>query len=96
MKVTDVEGNAPKVKVDFSQGTDVLCDECHTGLFISSYLIKHFSEVASPTGESLHIPIPIFACAACGHVNKAFYPKAMRKEPAQAPGTANINTILKP
>lgn len=68
----------PRMKIDLSQATDVKCEQegCGSGLFHQVYMMKHFSEVSSPTGEAVHIPIPIFACANCGHVNKAFFPKA--------------------
>ena len=32
------------------------------------------SALLSPTGEEAKIPIQVFACAKCGHINKGFLP----------------------
>jgi hypothetical protein len=37
--------------------------------------MRKLSALLSPTGQETMIPIPVFACAKCGHINKGFLPK---------------------
>ena len=64
----------PQVSVDFSQATDIVCDECGHNKFSVVYLLKSFSALISPSGQETVVPVQAFACAECGHVNKDFLP----------------------
>ena len=66
---------SPKAKVDLSQAESVKCEECDNYSFIQSYFLKRLSPLVSPTGQEAMIPIQVFACAKCGHINKGFLPK---------------------
>jgi hypothetical protein len=37
--------------------------------------MRKLSALLSPTGKPTMIPIQVFACAKCGHINKSFLPK---------------------
>ena len=37
--------------------------------------MRKLSALLSPTGQETMIPIQVFACAKCGHINKGFLPK---------------------
>tara|TARA_B110000902_G_scaffold150931_1_gene173503 strand:+ start:171 stop:290 length:120 start_codon:yes stop_codon:yes gene_type:complete len=37
--------------------------------------MRKLSALLSPTGQQSMIPIQVFACAKCGHINKVFLPK---------------------
>lgn len=72
-------GQVPSVNVDISGAKDVSCDNCGNYTFSEVVLIKHLSEIQSPTGKAGYAPIPVFACNACGFVNDGFLPPFMRK-----------------
>ena len=61
--------------IDFSQTTSVTCEECGHEHFTQVNLMRKLSPMLSPTGQPALIPIPVFACAKCGHVNEEFLPK---------------------
>jgi len=61
--------------IDFSQTTAEICDKCENSSFIQIYKIRTLSALLSPTGTEAKIPIPLFACNKCDHVNKSMYPK---------------------
>lgn len=63
-----------QVSVDFSQASDVVCEECGHGHFTVVHLLKSFSALISPTGQEAIVPVQVFACTKCGHVNKEFLP----------------------
>ena len=60
--------------IDISQTTPVVCEKCGHEHFIQVSMIRKLSQMLSPTGQPALIPIPVFACAACGHVNEEFLP----------------------
>jgi hypothetical protein len=72
--------NGPSVSVDIGAAKDVNCDNCGNYTFNEVSLIKYLSEIQSPTGKAGFVPIPVFACNACGFVNNGFLPPSMRKQ----------------
>jgi len=64
----------PQMNVDISKAEDVVCERCGNYTFEQVMLMKKVSALMSPTGKDAVVPIPTFACNACGHVNKAFLP----------------------
>ena len=69
-----------QIKIDVSDLTDVVCDECEGKFFRSVTLFKRLSPLMSPTGKEQIVPIPSFRCDDCGHVNEQFLPKLQEKE----------------
>lgn len=61
------------------QSTSVLCLRCQNGTFQEVTLFRHVSAIVSPTGKEGNVPIPTFACVACGWVNDEFLPPVLRK-----------------
>ena len=58
--------------VDITQTTPVVCDECGHEHFTQVNMMRKLSPMLSPTGQPALIPIPVFACSKCSHVNKEF------------------------
>lgn len=67
--------NEQKINIDITQTTEILCDECGHNVFLQGVMIRRLSAVLSPNGQESLIPIPVFECSKCGHVNKSFLPK---------------------
>mgnify|MGYP007013704770 CR=1 FL=1 len=70
--------NNPKqqqMNIDFSQTTAETCESCENETFVQVYQMRKLSALLSPTGQESMIPIQVFACAKCGHINKGFLPK---------------------
>jgi hypothetical protein len=65
----------PQMNVDFSQTTAEVCEKCENDTFVQVYKMRKLSALLSPTGEEAMIPIQVFACYTCGHINKGFQPK---------------------
>jgi len=61
--------------IDITQTTPIVCDECSCEHFIQVTLMRKLSPMLSPTGQPALIPIPVYACHKCGHVNEEFQPK---------------------
>jgi len=65
----------PQMKVDFSQTTAEVCEKCENDTFVQVYRMRKLSALLSPAGQETMIPVQVFACAKCGHINKGFQPK---------------------
>ena len=65
----------PGLNIDLSQTTAETCGECGNETFVQVYQMRKLSALLSPTGKPTMIPIQVFACAKCGHINPEFLPK---------------------
>lgn len=64
----------PQVNIDLSSAQDIVCENCGNYTFEEVVLMKKLSALLSPTGKDAVVPIPTFACNACGFINKQFLP----------------------
>tara|TARA_B100000287_G_scaffold323194_1_gene307178 strand:- start:571 stop:798 length:228 start_codon:yes stop_codon:yes gene_type:complete len=70
----------PGLNVDFSQTSAEVCEACKHDVFVPAFKMRKLSALLSPHGKETMIPINVFACAKCGHINDAFLPKELDKE----------------
>ena len=69
------ENPNPQMNIDLSQTEEVICDECKNETFTQQYQMRKLSALLSPTGQATMIPVQVFACAKCNHINSDFLPK---------------------
>ena len=65
----------PQMNIDFSQTSAETCESCENETFVQVYQMRKLSALLPPTGQEAMIPVQVFACAKCGHINKGFLPK---------------------
>ena len=65
----------PQMNIDIKQTTAEVCEKCENDTFVQVYRMRKLSALLSPTGQETMIPIQVFACAKCSHINKGFQPK---------------------
>jgi len=70
----------PQMNIDFSQTTAEVCEKCENDTFTQVYQMRKLSALLSPTGQESMIPIQVFCCAECGHINKEFMFKEDKKD----------------
>ena len=58
--------------IDFSKTTQIKCESCDSSTFKQTLLLRKMSALVSPNGQETIIPMQVFACEKCGHVNKEF------------------------
>ena len=68
-------GQQPQMNIDMSQTTAEVCEKCENETFTQVYQMRKLSALLSPTGEKAMIPVQVFACAKCNHINSTFLPK---------------------
>ena len=75
--------NPTQIQIDVSETEELLCEECKNNTFQQDFLIRKLSAVISPTGQGGILPIQIFECSSCGHVNNEFMPKQLQDKDEQ-------------
>ena len=65
----------PQMKVDLSQTTAVSCEACKNDTFIPAFKMRKLSALLSPHGKETMVPMQVFACAKCNHINDDFQTK---------------------
>ena len=65
----------PGLNIDFNQTTAVKCESCGNETFQQVYRMRKLSALLSPTGQPTMIPVQVFACVKCGHINPEVLPK---------------------
>ena len=68
-------GQEPPQQIDIGDTETIVCEECGNDTFVQVFQMRKLSALLSPTGQETMIPIQIFACHKCGHINKGFQPK---------------------
>ena len=58
--------------IDFSKTTQIKCEACEGSTFKQTLLLRKLSALASPNGQETIVPMQVFSCEKCGHVNKEF------------------------
>ena len=59
-------------QIDISQTTPIKCEACENQTFKQTLLIRKLSALVSPNGQETIVPMAVFACEKCGHVNSEF------------------------
>jgi hypothetical protein len=67
--------NQQQLKIGMEETTALTCDECGSELFREATMIRKASRFITGTPQDALIPIPVFACLKCNHVNEFFLPK---------------------
>ena len=65
----------PGLNLDLSQTPAVYCEKCKNDTFIPAFKMRKMSALLSPHGKETMIPMQVFACAKCGHINEDFQTK---------------------
>ena len=59
-------------QIDFSKTSEICCEACGGKTFKQTLLMRKMSSLFAPNGQETIIPMAVFACEKCGHVNKEF------------------------
>jgi len=59
-------------QVDISKTSSIRCDKCENPTFKQALLLRKLSALVAPSGQETIVPMQVFACDKCGHVNQEF------------------------
>ena len=58
--------------IDLTHAQTLECEKCQCKGFKQTLMLKKLSALVSPNGQESIIPVAVFACESCGHVNEEF------------------------
>jgi len=70
----------PQMQLDLAKSTSLACESCGNHTFLSVFMMRRVSAIMSPTGEEAIVPIPTYACNACGFISSGFMPQLPGEE----------------
>lgn len=67
----------PLASLRYDQTTGVVCEKCSSNVFSEGIILRKVSKflVATTSSKDQVIPVPVFYCVQCKHVNKEFLPE---------------------
>lgn len=72
--------NNMKLNVSLDKTLPITCDECENHTFTEAVILREVSRFLTGQMQDGLVPIPVFACLKCGHVNDKFLPDELKKE----------------
>ena len=69
-----------QMNISLDKTTGVTCDSCKNNIFQEGVMLRKASRFLTGTSQDALIPIPVFTCTKCGHVNDEFLPAQLRTD----------------
>ena len=60
--------------------TPVKCEKCGCQIFETTYVLRRMSRLLIGESQDALIPITVFTCKKCGHLNSEFVPTGLEDE----------------
>lgn len=70
----------PEQNIDIESTTGVECEKCSSIYFEQAVHLRKASGLLTGQSKPSYIPVPIFKCTECNHVNKEFLPDIIGKK----------------
>jgi uncharacterized Zn finger protein len=65
--------NQPQVTLEMMKNaTELKCEECEHDTFEEVLKLRKLSKLMTGQPKDTLVPVPMFACKKCGHINKEF------------------------
>jgi uncharacterized Zn finger protein len=72
--------NNLKLNVSLDKTIAITCEECGGQVFTEGVMLRKVSRFLTGQMQDGLVPIPVFACNSCNHVNEEFLPKELQKK----------------
>jgi hypothetical protein len=69
-----------QLNISLDKTVGVVCNECDNNIFVEGVMLRKASRFITGTAQDALIPIPVFACSKCGHVNEEFLPSQLKQQ----------------
>ena len=67
------QGGTPTLdNIDLTNAKTLECEKCQCKGFKQTLMLKKLSALLSPNGQEAMVPVAVFACEKCSHINKEF------------------------
>lgn len=69
----------PKLNISLDKTQPMVCEKCENEVFVEGVMLRKASKFLTGTTQDAVVPIPVFTCSKCGHVNNEFLPKELQR-----------------
>jgi hypothetical protein len=69
-----------KLNISLDKTQEVSCEKCNGLVFQEGLMLRKASKFLTGTAQDALIPLPVFSCSACGHVNEEFLPEPLKNK----------------
>lgn len=73
-----------KLNIDLNKTQEISCDKCGGLVFQEGLMLRKASKFLTGTTQDALIPLPVFSCSACGHVNEEFLPEPLKNKDSES------------
>lgn len=74
------EGKLGAPQMTLRDTEPVKCELCGGEVFEQGVILRKVSALLTGNGKPGIVPVPVFMCSKCGHVNSEFIPEEIRNE----------------
>ena len=68
---TPLDGS-PEPLIDITKTDKIVCEKCENDTFEQTLMLRKLSALVSPTNQETIVPVQVFDCKKCDHVNEEF------------------------
>ena len=69
-----------KLNISLDKTQEIICEKCNHNVFQEGLMLRKASKFLTGTTQDALIPLPVFSCSACGHVNEEFLPEPLKNQ----------------
>ena len=70
--ITPGQDGQMQEQIDITKTSAISCESCENPTFKQTLLLRKMSALVAPSGQETIVPMQVFGCEKCGHVNKEF------------------------
>ena len=74
----------PRLNIDLNKTQEVVCEKCGGKVFQEGLMLRKASKFLTGTMQDALIPLAVFSCSACGHVNEEFLPEPLKNKDSES------------
>jgi hypothetical protein len=68
-----------QLNISLDKTAEIICEERGHNVFQEGLMLRKASKFLAGTEKDALIPLPVFSCSKCGHVNEEFLPEPLKK-----------------
>jgi len=73
-----------KLNISLDKTEEITCEKCSHNVFQEGLMLRKASKFLTGTMQDALIPLPVFSCSACGHVNEEFLPEPLKNKDSES------------
>lgn len=88
-----MNNNQMQMNISLKDTTKISCEACGSEVFTEGLMLRKVSRFLTGTEKDAIVPVPVFFCSKCHHINSEFMPKDQEPEAASSAPKGGMNVI---